>query len=670
MQFQSFVCEYTVAGKKEKLSHNLLSGFSNEALEIKTQSQALQGGRRLRVMVHPKQPLELTRLYLEGDFRYQAEQRLFLNGYQTWTVSREYGIRDSIERLNRLTYPVNQHFHFKQYGDYGIYPYRNSKGWLHSYTYSYVREQDDFYLIGSLSEREGYTIIQHITPQQLLQIHKDCAGQILSEETVLFDLVFLSGSEQAVFDQYFSLMHIKPPKVGMTTGYTSWYNHYTNISEANITESLQAYIERKVPIDMFQIDDGYQQAVGDWLVTNHKFPNGMRVVSDRIHQAGYQAGLWLAPFICEKNSELFREHPDWLQQDNNGKPLVAGYCHLWSGNFYALNIEHPEVRDYLRTVFNKVLNEWNFDMVKLDFLYAVCLVPFENKTRGQIMCEAMDLLRELVGEKLILGCGVPLGPSFGKVDYCRISCDIALKWEDWVLKNVIHYRERVSTISAIINSIYRRQLHNRAFVNDPDVFLLRDENIEMSPTQRHTLFLVNQVCGGLLFTSDNIGTYSEQTRLLFMSQFPAKERTVVQVDAGSRVTRIAFRSGEADYLLCCNLSGMPALAALPKGLYYYKNDLVQSMLVLMPYESRCLRRLAGGDYVVAGSTGHLFPGMDVDEFQLNQGKIHISLSPQANYSSTVMIKVPDSLSVEVNGELLSVQTVQGVKVVRYQHRPE
>ena len=68
-------------------------------------------------------------------------------------------------------------------------------------------------------------------------------------------------------------------------------------------------------------------------------------------------------------------------------------------------------------------------MVKLDFLYSEAMQPRNGKSRGQIMCEAMDFLRECVGEeKLILGCGVPLGPSFGVVDACRISCDVDLKY--------------------------------------------------------------------------------------------------------------------------------------------------------------------------------------------------------------------------------------------------
>ena len=45
-----------------------------------------------------------------------------------------------------------------------------------------------------------------------------------------------------------------------------------------------------------------------------------------------------------------------------------------------------------------MLDVWGFDLVKLDFLYAVCMLPTEYKTRGQIMCEAMDFLREVIGD--------------------------------------------------------------------------------------------------------------------------------------------------------------------------------------------------------------------------------------------------------------------------------
>jgi alpha-galactosidase len=142
----------------------------------------------------------------------------------------------------------------------------------------------------------------------------------------------------------------------------------------------------------------------------------MKFIAESIKDKGYKSGLWLAPFACEKRSRLYNEHSSWLLRDTNGRPVRAGFNPGWSGTFYALDFYNQEVRGYLKKVFHNVLMEWGFDMVKLDFLYAVALIPRKDKTRGQIMHEAMEFLREIIGDKIILGCGVPLGSSFGLVD--------------------------------------------------------------------------------------------------------------------------------------------------------------------------------------------------------------------------------------------------------------
>ena len=122
---------------------------------------------------------------------------------------------------------------------------------------------------------------------------------------------------------------------------------------------------------------------------------------------------------------LFRQHPDWLLKVN-GAPWCCG-CN-WS-SFYALDIDNPAVLDYLRRVFDRVLNDWGFDLVKLDFLYGAA--PFGNarESRAARMYRAMELLRTWCGQKQILGCGVPVMPAFGLVDYCRVSCDVGLDWD-------------------------------------------------------------------------------------------------------------------------------------------------------------------------------------------------------------------------------------------------
>ena len=321
-------------------------------------------------------------------------------------------------------------------------------------------------------------------------------------------------------------MNIKKPAISPKTGYTSWYHHYQDINEKIIIDNLNSISNFENKLDIFQIDDGYQTAVGDWLsIDKNKFPNGMKVIADKIKENNLTPGLWLAPFVCEKASEIYKNHFDWILKNDDGKLVMAG--NNWSG-FYALDFYNIEVRDYIKNVFDVVINKWGYGLVKLDFLYAVCLFPRKYKTRGQIMCEAMDFLRECVCDKLILGCGVPLAPAFEKVDFCRIGCDIGLDWDDLPFMRLLH-RERVSTKNAITNSIYRKHLDGRAFLNDPDVFLLRDDNIKLSQEQKKLLSTINGLFGSLLFTSDNVSKYDENKLKLFSKTLEYQNAQIISV---------------------------------------------------------------------------------------------------------------------------------------------
>ena len=142
------------------------------------------------------------------------------------------------------------------------------------------------------------------------------------------------------------------------------------------------------------------------------------------------------------------------------------------------------------------------------------------------MCDAMDLIRECCGEKLVLGCGVPLMPAFGKVDFCRIGADAGLDWRRHLYIN----REAVSTCHTVNNSIFRRHLDGRAFMNDPDVFLLRKTNMHMSFKQRKLLAKVNGLFGSLLFTSDNVGEYGAEQEKVYRETMSMPEREIISAE--------------------------------------------------------------------------------------------------------------------------------------------
>lgn len=432
-------------------------------------------------------------------------EKAFFNGYQSWTWCPEVGPRARQRGVKHIPGPLLKKYAFDRYGDYHFVDYPRRPGCFHGFSYGYFRQGEHYRLFASLDERPGYTIFSYDAKAQVMTITRDCAGVRHPGGTLaIFDLYFAQGSEDAVFDGWFAAMDCRPRAAAPLAGYTSWYNRYEAISERDVKNDLTGCRELLQPGDLFQIDDGWEKTVGDWLAPDeHKFPGGMKALSDEIQGSGFLSGLWLAPFACTEQSALYREHPDWLLK-MDGKPWKAGGN--WGG-FYALDIDVPGVQDYLKRVFDRVLNQWGYDLVKLDFLYAAAPFGNERESRAGRMRRAMELLRSLCGDKRILGCGVPLMPAFGLVDYCRIGCDVSLSWDDvWYMR--LFHRERISTKHSLDNTLCRRQLGGRAFGNDPDVFFLRDENCRLTPAQKNRLAETNARYGQVLLISDNPNSYT------------------------------------------------------------------------------------------------------------------------------------------------------------------
>lgn len=500
--------------------------FDNECFTLTLD----EGVGYIKANLKAKKDFTFNRIMLKDYMSFDENDLFFANGYQAWTTSREYSKSDKMKGLisGAKINPQLKHFaglsgdyHFEHYGVTGCF---------HSYTYCYFRKKDsrNITLYGSKSERKGFTIFDVDMTGGAFCIKKDVEGLSLKagEEYELFDIAIIRGDFDEVMDEYFfDFVGCKKPKIEHLSGYTSWYNYFQNINEDIILRDLNGLDRVKDNVSIFQVDDGYQQAVGDWLLTDKsKFPHGMKFIADKIHEKGYKAGIWLAPFSAQVNSELAKKHPDWLIRHNkNGKKMLG--CQGWGGA-YTLDIYNPEVRDYIKHVFDVVLNEWGYDMVKLDFLYSQCIEPRNNKTRGEIMCDGVELLREACGDKWILGCGVPLGACMGIFDACRISCDANKDWKFDVkntsinsLLNLLKINAEIpSSQNAIINTVFRSHLDGRAFCNDPDVFFLRDVNIGYNENQKLLHGKINSICGNVLFVSDNAGDFDDK-KTAYLNEF-------------------------------------------------------------------------------------------------------------------------------------------------------
>ncbi len=530
-----------------------IGDFSNSVLTLKILTSAAGNQYKLSIQIIPVKNIEAVRLELSADYVFSGVDKIFANGFQSWTDSREFNLNEKIPKPGFLASKVMKKYVIDRYGDGQFYKLSGKKGVFHSHSYTYFRTGSEFKLIGSMSEKNGFTIIESDVSKKRIKIIKDCQGAIWNGETTALEIFAIAGDENYVFDEYFSACGVKAPQSKPLTGWTSWYNYYQNITEDIILENLAAVKKYAPEFSVFQIDDGFAGAVGDWLdIDTEKFPRGMEFVASEIHRNNMMAGIWLAPFAAEKTSKIFNEKPEWILKDNNGIPVLAGGN--WS-TFYALDLYNPEVQEYLKDVFNTVFNVWKYDLVKLDFLYAVSLIPQHGKSRGEVMHEAMTFIRECAKDKLVLGCGVPLGSVFGLVDYCRIGCDVGLDWNDKLHMRYLH-RERISTLNAVVNSISRRHLNGRAFLNDPDVFLLRDDNLQLTQNQKETLFIINSIFGGLVFTSDNFNLYHEEQFEILkkLSRFGIKENVEVNT-VNSYLYEIKYSENGNRFRIAVNISG-------------------------------------------------------------------------------------------------------------------
>lgn len=515
---------YTVKGKSFTAKELESAHFSIEKQE---------DGCRTTMYLNAKEPLTIQKFQIAYPYQFNQDNRVFVNGYQSWTDSREYFIDEEMKGLSRFTEfyvktPLVKKIGIGKSGDYFICKYPRRKGLFYGWSYGYVRTNNRIDLFGSLSERCGFTIIRFDAENQQVILEKELEGVTFSGRTLIADYAMLTDEYDAAFDKYFDLMGVQCTQKEKKCGYTTWYNYYGSITEDIVVRDLESLSKLDEKVDIFQIDDGYQKAIGDWTETKKdKFPNGMKKIADEIHKKNMLAGLWLAPLAVTANSSVYKEHKDWLVCDKKGKPYVAGPN--W-GPFYALDIYNKDAAAYIRHFFDVILNEWGYDMVKLDFLYAACVLPIHNKTRGQVMCDAMDLIRDCVGDKIILGCGVPLMPAFGKVDFCRIGADVDLEW----IRRKNRIREDVSTPNTVNCTVFRRHLNGRAFLNDPDVFLLRDTNTKMTFDQRALLAKINSYFGSLLFVSDNVEDYKDNQMKVFLDTIRKKDIKILNAEFAER----------------------------------------------------------------------------------------------------------------------------------------
>jgi alpha-galactosidase len=282
------------------------------------------------------------------------------------------------------------------------------------------------------------------------------------------------------------------------TAWCSWYHYFTEVTEADIDENLAAFAEHDLPVDVVQVDDGWQSEIGDWLTLSDRFASLADLVG-RVRDTGRRTGIWVAPFLASQCSETAREHPDWLLRGADGNPVDAGFN--WDAPLYALDATHPGVRGYLTEAFGR-LRGYGIDYFKIDFIYAGALDgPRHDGSRPlEAYRSGVAGIREAIGAgSYLLGCGAPILPSVGLVDAMRVSADVAPTYDAWDGD-----ASQPSQFGATISTVGRAWQHGRFWVNDPDCIVARPQ-IE----RRQEWASVVARYGGLRASSDRIAALDD-----------------------------------------------------------------------------------------------------------------------------------------------------------------
>ncbi len=273
-----------------------------------------------------------------------------------------------------------------------------------------------------------------------------------------------------------------PPRINPARIWCSWYSgFYDRVSETALLANLDMLRDIDAPIDCFQLDDGYQSAIGDWLVTNDRFPGGLEPLAKRIAAAGYRPGIWTAPFSVSPRSRLYHEHPDWVVRDGGGRPVKAGFVMGRFGPrfYYGLDTSREDVLAHVEQLY-ATLRAMGWGLFKIDFLTSACVAGHRQDpslTRAQAYRRGLDAVRRGIGEDALLLSGIgPILANVGQMDIQRLGPDTCFGSPSWQTMLQRTDRDRMSPglVNNTSGSLARSFTNDVLWSGDGDAILQQD----------------------------------------------------------------------------------------------------------------------------------------------------------------------------------------------------
>lgn len=144
----------------------------------------------------------------------------------------------------------------------------------------------------------------------------------------------------------------------------NWEATYFDFTEERLVEIARK--AKECGVELFVLDDGWfgerndeHAGLGDWTANPKRLPRGIAGLSERIEELGMKFGLWFEPEMVNKDSDLYRKHPDWIL-------ATPGRSKSHGRNQYVLDFSRKEVVDCIYEMMAKILSEARISYIKWD----------------------------------------------------------------------------------------------------------------------------------------------------------------------------------------------------------------------------------------------------------------------------------------------------------------
>lgn len=170
----------------------------------------------------------------------------------------------------------------------------------------------------------------------------------------------------------------------------NWEATYFDFNEEKILTIAKK--AKEAGVELFVLDDGWfgarnddYRGLGDWYVNLEKLPDGISGLSKKVEELGLKFGLWVELEMVNKDSDLYRAHPDWIISAPNRFESHARHQNV-------LDFSRKEVVDYIYQMIAKVIREASISYIKWDMNRYMS----EPYSKGSAPCEQGKVMHKYI----------------------------------------------------------------------------------------------------------------------------------------------------------------------------------------------------------------------------------------------------------------------------------